>query len=189
VKAQNTAQEKVIALTDDKIGSLLGKKSQNARLLTYKFGIKFQILPHYVCTDDEINPNATIEVIISTKSKTDNFENKVWTKEVFRYLRSATRGGFVKKLSSAEYLYMTQNAELLNIMDSIFQKIKNRYAVDILWHEFNGLAYICVLEFVGVTEEGKLEEAITAAGELVHIRILQLYFARSFRLQRLHNTK
>jgi hypothetical protein len=145
-----------LSLTEEKLRSLLGYKGENKNLLRFMFGVNISI-------------NFTNETAeISTKSKTDNFDNIVWAKELYRYLRSACRNGFVKKLPSGEFNHLT-DIQLAN-MNNIFEKIKNQFAVEVVWHDCNGIVYICVLEMIGVTPKGGLEAAIATAGNVIHLR-------------------
>jgi hypothetical protein len=104
-------------------------------------------------------------IIVSSQN---SFDDLAWSRQVFRFLKSATRSGFIKKLRVEEYDAFSSE-QRSNIV-SVLEKIESRYRVEIQWHKFEGMVYICVLEHPGITDSIEYTAAIEAVGNVFHNR-------------------
>jgi hypothetical protein len=160
--------EKVIHLTHEKLSKLIGKNGDNKKLIEKVCELTIAI-PHN--RSFEMSEEAKFDVILRSKSDAKDFADIEWAENVYRHVKSATRGGFVKKMTKEEYDFLADRKDGEILDDNALKILENRYNVEVVYVNFEGLVYVCVLERMGVHRIfGDLERAIEVVGDFVHAR-------------------
>jgi phosphate starvation-inducible protein PhoH len=145
------ANEKIVHLNDDKIRQLIGKNGTNVRLIEKVCEVKVIIPHHQHVVSLEQNEDMVTDVILRSISTEKSFNNYEWAKNVYRHVRSATRGGFVKKMSLKEYQSISQRKDKGgDILDeNSFKILESWHGVEVVYYNLDELVYVCVLERMG----------------------------------------
>ena len=152
-------------LDNDKVRCLIGSKGRNKRLLQELFEIKINVeaLNMY----EEESSTKSVEFKVSKPDKLRNFNEPPteWARNVFKYVMSATRKGFIKWFDKEEYqMWKNDSVNYENFKTGL----KN-FSVDYQFHELlNGDVCLCILP--QKENEKTFEKAIIEIGELVHAR-------------------
>jgi len=163
-----SANEKVIQITHDKVCRLIGHNHENIRLIEKICEIKISIPPRTKKKEDEDMINITLTANAGNLKKFDDLE---WTQYVIRYLRSATRGGFVKKMTITEYHELADLKRASILDENAITVLEGKYNVEVTYINFKDLVYVCVVERKGMPHRsGDLEKAIKLLGDFVHSR-------------------
>ena len=166
VNAVGDVRTKILTLAGSKIGQLIGQNGRNMAFLEFILDIKITIRRK---KDDywsaEIPDEALVTLVATGR---EDFSDKGWSKNVYRYIKSATRGGFLKWLDQDE----RHSSSILQVeKDDLFERLQNRYAVKLECHWLRECD--CTL-FLIVEDDGclagQLEKAIEQAGQIIHNR-------------------
>ena len=167
-KETDTNISKVILLSNEKISQLIGHNGENLKFIEKICSVKINISRKKASeTVDQIKVTLT-----STKIEGGlTFDDLKWAENVYRFVKSATRGGFVKKLLKEEYesLADKKNGSILN--ENNLETLENQYNVEINYFGFNELVYVCVLEKLSTKRVPQgLEKSIVLVGKWIHAR-------------------
>ena len=113
--------EKKIILTIDKVQHLIGANGENLRLIEKQCGCHIQV----------INNISEIGVLIKCTTEGKSFNNEIWAKYLHCYLKNATRGGFIQKISHAEFheFVKMNNGNFLDLEEGAYAAFQNRFRV------------------------------------------------------------
>lgn len=177
-------EEQVIFLSHEKIRHLVGKEGQNIRLIEYACKTKIKIKSftnEEVFFDDDLPLNERkTEVTLICRDREKSFDDNDYKQNVLRFLRSATRGGFVKKLNKDEYDNLRNKKGGDIIEESSLSCLEDHLHLEIQYIGFENLVYVCVLEKMGVKRVKNgldLENGISRVAEWIHQRYRNDRFA------------
>ena len=165
-------KRKELELTDDKMRHLIGCSGRNISLLQLKLNLRI-IVPEKLITNEDGAPTSDEKFVVTLIADgvfdfADVEANKPWQKQVQRWIKSATRGGFVKYMSQEEINQIGKFG--MEKMIQKFCEVEAAYKVtmekvQVLPGEYCWI----VLEEPGCVK-GKLESAIEILGDLMHNR-------------------
>eukprot|EP01036_Dinobryon_divergens_P023715 gene23715-32095_t len=159
---------KVILLSDEKITQLIGRNKENLKFIEKICSVKINI-----CGKKASESGEQIKVTLrSTKIEEGlTFDDLKWAENVYRFVKSATRGGFVKKLRKEDYESLANKKDGSILKENNLETLENQYNVEIKYFGFNELVYVCVLEKLGTTRLRQgLERSIVLVAEWIHAR-------------------
>lgn len=152
---------KTLMLTDEKIRQLMGYHGRNKAFIEAEFNLAIRIARHSLkLTEKEAAAEQQVQLVAQGSN---DFSDKLWAKNVYRYVKSATRGGFLKWLENSE-----ENSALLRCPE-LFERVESRFSVKVVNHWRKDASLWAVLENDGCIP-GKLEQAIAEAGQVMHNR-------------------
>ena len=167
-------KRKEIELSNDKIAPLIGRSGRNISLLQLKLNLKIIIPESSKLISNEESASGSSEKVVVTlvAEGVYDFEfveaNKPWQNQVQRYLKSATRGGFLKYMNQEEIDQIGTFG--MDKMIQKFREVETAYKVTVEKVQiFPGEFCWIVLEEPGCGK-GKLETAIEIVGGVFHNR-------------------
>jgi len=91
---------KTLMLSDEKIGRLIGVGGRNKAFIEAEFNLAIRTHRRsFKLTDEEAAAEQPVQL---EAQGSHDFSDKLWAKNVQRYIKSATRGGFIKWVDSIE---------------------------------------------------------------------------------------
>jgi hypothetical protein len=166
-------KRETINISEKKFRNLIGCDGSNIRLIQHMFGLCiYASHPEIVSNELDDDTNNLFSVKLRSTMTLGDFSDAEWRANVFRYVRSATRGGFLKKFTNEEYRKILHrkggqlfNQEHLDILES-------KWNVEVKIIPFENLHYICVVEQISTLRrnDAKLLHAIAILGEWIHSR-------------------
>jgi len=165
-----------IQLTNDKVSQLVGAQGTNLKLIERLFKVKIKIDRNRVFyVDEEEAEKNLIDVEIQCMNREQTFDNKSseWFRNLIRYLKSATRGGFVKKMPIEEYKRLNEFKDGHILNEDSLKALEDEHNVEIVYWSYDDLdiVYVCVLERFQVKKGySNLEKGILVAREMIHAR-------------------
>lgn len=163
-----------IQLTNDKVCQLVGAQGTNLKLIERLFKVKIKIDRNKVFyVDEEEAEKNLIDVEIQCINSEQTFDNKSseWFRNLIRYLKSVTRGGFVKKMPIEEYERLNQfkGGHILN--EDNLKTLEDEHNVEIVYNSYDDIVYVCVLERFQIKKGySNLEKGILLTREMIHAR-------------------
>mmetsp|Transcript_22721 Transcript_22721/g.40135 ORF Transcript_22721/g.40135 Transcript_22721/m.40135 type:complete len:252 (+) Transcript_22721:125-880(+) len=173
----NCLNQITINIDNEKTKHLRGKGSRNVRFLEAFLDIKIRF-----CSSISPKENA-----VTIKSRCIDLKNNKCpqVRHLLRYLKSATRGGFLKYFTEEEYqgigtLKQRRLWDQLNKLAATYkvQVIQHILPTSLIFREYNGKPLrriICVLEYPGKTL--KYERAVRNIGQIIHSRFRNAWAA------------
>ena len=166
--------KRTIFLSDEKIAQLVGRKEENLKFIEKICDVKITVVTSRSRGAVDVGqPKQNSEVILmsTTGRRRKTFDDLEWAGNVFRFVKSATRGGFVKKLAMADYNLLANKNSGCILNENNIKTLEGRYNVEIKYFGFNELVYVCVLEKLGAKSVSQgLELSIALVAEWIHGR-------------------
>jgi hypothetical protein len=160
---------KVILLSDEKITQLIGHKRENLKFIEKICSVKIKIGGEKASS--ETGEHIKVTLMSTKKEKGLTFDDLNWAENIYRFVKSATRGGFVKKLQKADYESLANKNDGNILNENNLETLETQYSVEIKYFGFNELVYVCVLEKLGSTRVRQgLERSIVLVAEWIHAR-------------------
>ena len=173
-QAGSTNTKKTIFLSDEKIAQLVGRKEENLKFIEKICNVNITVVTSRSRGAVDVGqPKQNSEVILmsTTGRRRKTFDDLEWAGNVFRFVKSATRGGFVKKLAMADYNLLANKNSGCILNENNIETLEGRYNVEIKYFGFNELVYVCVLEKLGAKSVSQgLELSIALVAEWIHGR-------------------
>jgi hypothetical protein len=177
-----------LSLSEKKVRQFCGKKHRNRLLIEKHLGLKIIIPKSKLMqknSEEKVNDSSSEEKVNDSSSeeklvnvclkpiKPNSFSNRKWEIEVFRYVESASRGGFRKWFDSSEYENMEEEG-LLYFLENNLAGVSQNYKVEIKQITVDSAeTCICILP-TSETPCNALEEAIKAIGRIIHSRYREI---------------
>ena len=113
-------------LSDEKIGRLIGVGGRNKAFIEAEFNLAIRTHRRsFKLTDEEAAAEQPVQL---EAQGSHDFSDKLWAKNVQRYIKSATRGGFIKWVDCID-----ENSALLK-RHELFERVESRFSVRVVNH-------------------------------------------------------
>jgi hypothetical protein len=166
--------EQIIRINHEKVRHLIGMAGKNIEFLRQICHVKVDVKDKGRCGEDD---DQVVPVSLTAMKNEDGsynpsetFSNPIWKREVQRYVKSATRGGFIKWFSPDDIDNMNEIHR--SKLEREFERVKMKYFFDIVTHHIiivTAYKCICALDHPGCVA-GNLEKCIAELGVFIHNR-------------------